>query len=151
VRLPTRRRPAFDNESMTPMIDVVFLLLVFFVCASVGQKPDTLLPATLADGATESDVELPPTEPQEFEPQVVTIGLARPVGPLQITLNGRLLSGARELRERLRALALIDPRTQIIMDTQDQVTNQQWIAVYDLCQTLNFESISFAVRSAGNQ
>ncbi|MCR9198622.1 MAG: biopolymer transporter ExbD [Planctomycetaceae bacterium] len=150
MRVPTRRRPAFDNESMTPMIDVVFLLLVFFVCASVGQKPDTLLPATLSEGATETDVELPPAAPDEFEPQVVTIGLTRDAtNRLTISLNDRPLSGARELRERLSALAALDPRTQVIMDTSDNVTNQQWIAVYDLCQQLQFQSISFAIRPAG--
>lgn len=150
MRVPTRRRPAFDNESMTPMIDVVFLLLVFFVCASIGQKPDTLLPATLAEGNTQTDVELPPLAPDEFEPQTVTVGLKRDVTErLVISLNDRPLSGARELRERLTALADLDPRTQIIMDTSDNVTNQQWIAVYDLCQQLQFQSISFAVRPSG--
>lgn len=150
MRVPTRRRPSFDNESMTPMIDVVFLLLVFFVCASIGQKPDTLLPATLSEGATETDVELPPAAPEEFEPQIVTIGLARDAANrLSISLNDRPLSGARELRERLSALAALDPRTQVIMDTSDNVTNQQWIAVYDLCQQLQFQSISFAIRPTG--
>lgn len=130
------------------MIDVVFLLLVFFVCASIGQKPDTLLPATLQEGTTETDLRVPPAEPNDFEPQTVTIGLERDVNQrLAISLNDRTLNGAKELRERLNALAEIDPRTRIILDTRDNVTNQQWIAVYDLCQVLQFESISFAVRS----
>ena len=29
---------------MTPLIDVVFLLLIFFVCASTGQIRESLLP-----------------------------------------------------------------------------------------------------------
>ena len=39
-----------DDNSMTPMIDVVFLLLIFFICASVGQRSEALLPTQLAEG-----------------------------------------------------------------------------------------------------
>lgn len=151
MRIPNQRRTSFDNESMTPMIDVVFLLLVFFVCASVGQKPDLLLPANLAAGATETEVKLPPSDPNEIEPQKVQIDLLQsPDGRLLIDLNKGRLSGAKELQQRLQTLAKIDPRSQIILNTADEVSNQQWIAVYDLCQSLAFESISFAVR-AGSQ
>ena len=77
MRIPSQRRSSLDNESMTPMIDVVFLLLVFFVCASVGQKPDRLLPAELSAGTTESKVELPPVDPNELPSQEVRIRLTR--------------------------------------------------------------------------
>ena len=39
---------------MTPMIDVVFLLLIFFVCASIGQIPESLLPTPLNSGSIDS-------------------------------------------------------------------------------------------------
>lgn len=147
MRIPSHRRTSLDNESMTPMIDVVFLLLVFFVCASVGQKPDLLLPADLADGSTTTEIQLPPSDPDELPPQKVQIDLTRsPDGRLLIYLNNGRLAGAQELRQRLQTLAELDPRSQIILNTADEVSNQQWIAVYDLCQSLAFESISFAVR-----
>ena len=149
MRIPSHRRTPLDNESMTPMIDVVFLLLVFFVCASVGQKPDLLLPADLADGSTETEIQLPPSDPDELPPQKVQIDLTRNTdGRLLIDLNQGRLSGAQELRQRLQTLAELDPRSQIILNAADEVSNQQWIAVYDLCQSLAFDSISFAVRPA---
>ena len=149
MRIPSHRRTSLDNESMTPMIDVVFLLLVFFVCASVGQKPDLLLPADLADGSTETEIQLPPSDPDELPPQKVQIDLTRNTdGRLLIDLNRGRLSGAQELRQRLQTLAELDPRSQIILNAADEVSNQQWIAVYDLCQSLAFDSISFAVRPA---
>ena len=147
MRIPAQRRLSLDNESMTPMIDVVFLLLVFFVCASVGQKPDMLLPAQLSSGNTEAKVELPPTDPLEFPSQEVRIRLSRDAtGALAIELNERPVSGARELRDRLQRLAELDPSSRIILDIDDQVSVQQFIAIYDRCQALAFESISFAVR-----
>ena len=39
---------------MTPLIDVVFLLLIFFVCASTGQIRESLLPTELSGGSIES-------------------------------------------------------------------------------------------------
>lgn len=148
MRIPTQRRSSFDNESMTPMIDVVFLLLVFFVCASVGQKPDLLLPADLSNGTSENEAILPPPDPNQIKPQEVRIDLDQDTsGRLKIALNNGPLSGAMELKKRLQTLSDVDPRTIIILDASDDVSNQQWIAVYDLCQSLAFESISFAVRA----
>ena len=37
---------------MTPMIDVVFQLLIFFVVASTGQVAEALLPTELAASGT---------------------------------------------------------------------------------------------------
>lgn len=130
---------------MTPMIDVVFLLLVFFVCASIGQKPDALLPAQLAPGTTESKVDVPVEVPDEFPAQEVRVRLARVDGQLQIELNEGIVPGARELRLRLERLAELDAQSKIILDIQDDVSVQQFIAIYDLCQGLGFASISFAV------
>ena len=121
-------------------------MLVFFVCASIGQKPDSLLPAQLSSGNTEAEVELPPQDPLEFPSQEVRIRLSRnPAGQLAIELNERPISGAKELRNRLQRLAELDPGSRIILDIDDEVSVQQFIAIYDRCQALAFESISFAV------
>jgi biopolymer transport protein ExbD len=134
---------------MTPMIDVVFLLLVFFVCASVGQLPDSLLPAELGPGATAAEVELPPPTPEDTEHQEVRVGLrpGKAAGTVTIQLNAQPIPTAAELRQRLVQLADIDPLTQILLDIDDQVSTQQFISIYDLCQTLDFQAISFGVRN----
>ena len=36
---------------MTPLIDVVFQLLIFFICASTGRLRELLLPTDFAAGA----------------------------------------------------------------------------------------------------
>ena len=129
------------------MIDVVFLLLVFFVCASVGQKPDSLLPAELSSGETEAQVELPPEDPLDVQSPEVRIRLTRDADAgLKIEVNERPVATPTELRDRLDNLAKFDPGSRIILDVADDVSVQQFIAVYDRCQALAFESISFAVR-----
>ena len=151
MRIPGQRSrvPALQGEAMTPMIDVVFLLLVFFVCASVGQLPDSLLPAELGPGATPPLVGLPPPDPEIPEHQEGRIVLRPSEIPGKITmqLNAQVVATAEELRDRLMQLSDIDPLTPVIFDIDDRVTNQLWIAIYELCQRLDFESISFGVRN----
>ncbi|MEZ6127999.1 MAG: biopolymer transporter ExbD [Planctomycetaceae bacterium] len=147
MRIPCRRRSSgtLDNESMTPMIDVVFLLLIFFVVASIGQKPDALLPATMATGATETEVDIFEPEPDQPPVQEVRIHLQQTAQmQLGIELNERAVTAA-ELRTRLKTLSDLDPRSRIILDVEDEVLVQQFITIYEYCQTLAFESISFAV------
>ncbi len=151
MRIPGQhdRQAALQGEAMTPMIDVVFLLLVFFVCASIGQRPDALLPAELSAGATEPEVDVVPPEDREPEHQEVRIGL-RPgavPGSVILQLNEQPVPNAAELRQRLIRLSEIDPLTRIILDVDDLATWQQFIAIYDLCQALDFQSISIGVRS----
>ena len=149
MRIPGQhqRQPALQGEAMTPMIDVVFLLLVFFVCASIGQLPDSLLPAELAAGVTE--VEVPYDDTEDPEHQEVRIGL-RPgtaAGTLTMQLNEGSVPSAAELRDRLLRLAKIDPDTRIVLDIHDDVSVQQFIRIYDLCQALGFQAIFFGTRS----
>ena len=50
------------------------------------------------------------------------------------------------LKERL---ADLDPDSRTILDVGDDVSVQQFIAIYDLCQSLGFQSIAFSVRNPG--
>ena len=148
MRIPSQRlrRGSLDNESMTPMIDVVFLLLIFFVVASIGQKPDALLPAVMAPGVTETDIELPPPDADQLPVTDIQIRLSQSAErQLLIELNDRRVTGA-ELRQRLKLLSDQDPRSRIILDVRDEVLVQQFITVYEFRQTLTFESTSLAVR-----
>ena len=151
MRIPgqSNRTPALQGEAMTPMIDVVFLLLVFFVCASVGQLPDSLLPAELGPGSTAAEVELPPPSLEDAEHQEVRVGLrpGKVTGTVTIQLNAQPVPTTAELRQRLVQLADIDPLTKIVLDIDDQLTTQQFISIYDLCQALDFQAISFGVRN----
>ncbi len=132
---------------MTPMIDVVFLLLVFFVCASIGQTPDALLPAELLAGATETKVDVAAAQPDEWQSPEVRVRLLAPDadGHVAISINDRVVSGPKELAATLTRLAELDRGSRIILDIDDDVSVQQFIAVYDLCQALAFDVISFAV------
>lgn len=130
---------------MTPMIDVVFLLLVFFICASVGGTADQLLPAELNGTMESSQAEKPVEKPAEWEHPAIQIRMEPgPAGP-RILLDNQPLPNAEALAERLTLLAAADAESKIILNIQDEIQVQQFIHVYDLCQSLKFQNISFAV------
>lgn len=135
---------------MTPMIDVVFLLLVFFICASVGGTADQLLPAELNGTTDLPQVEKRVEQPADWEHPAIQIRMEPgPSGP-RILLDNQPLPNSEALSERLTLLAAADPESKIILNIQDEIQVQQFIHVYDLCQSLEFQNISFAVAPPDN-
>ena len=151
MKLPTRPRrlDSFDGDTMTPMIDVVFLLLVFFICASVGSTADKLLPAELNGNSSSSMEAAASAEPEKWEHPPVQIRIEPSVAgnnPIAVFLDEEPLPGINVLSQRLTLLGAADPSTRIILNVNDDVEVQQFILIYDLCQKLKFENVSFAVR-----
>lgn len=141
-----------DGDTMTPMIDVVFLLLVFFICASVGGTADRLLPAELK-GTTEAPaLQQPDENPDEWQHPAIQIRLEPEQDTVAVFLDEQRLAGPDELKDRLQRLAVADQESSIILNIHDDVRVQPFIDVYDLCQSLQFQNISFAVgKSAAAQ
>lgn len=130
-----------EDFAMTPMIDIVFLLLIFFVCASVGQIRESLLPAELSAGAVES----PLAEPQEQPLGRVWLRLdVNESGQTVTELNNRVYSDNSELQRVLRELAELAPEIPVILDIAPEVPLGDMIRVYDACQAADFHSIHFA-------
>ncbi len=153
MRVPNHRisGSAFDNETMTPMIDVVFLLLVFFVCASIGSTPEKLLPASLGTGVSKAPIRQNAEPETVFDHQQVRIRVLRTAdtGSLKILLNEQPVGNHQELEQKLSALVTIDEKSPVVIDVADDVEMQQFITVYDLCQRLQFESINLAAKTSG--
>jgi biopolymer transport protein ExbD len=140
---------------MTSMIDVVFLLLVFFICASIGTVADRLLPANL-QGTTAPAVDSSVAE-ERWEHPPILIRLqpaAGAEGDLQsrpeVLLDGQPLAGVPELRTRLTQLATVDRSAPVVLSIHDEIRVQDFVGIYDLCQRLKLERISFAVSAAAS-
>ena len=145
MRIPSFRshinRGSID-DAMTPMIDVVFLLLIFFVCASVGQVSDALLPTELAAGGVAAA--LPPEE-------------KTPLGELWVKLLWQSNTTVAEVNGAqygdLTALVTVLGQLQaagaaadmpVILDVAPGVPLGDVIHVYDICLSTGFASIHFA-------
>ena len=129
-----------DNSSMTPMIDVVFLLLIFFICASARQSREALLAANLPSGSIEAAVSAAPVQiDQAF------VKLKHREGGTVAEINDTDYPTIELLETQLQALAQVGPEVPVILDVDGPVPFGDVIRVYDLCQRLHFTTIKFAI------
>lgn len=146
IRIPSQYLRADrdrDYGVMTPMIDVVFQLLIFFVIASTGHVAESLLPTQLpANGAIASPT--PRTERETWADEVF-VKLSRNAADKTVAdLNGTAYEDLAKLTGVLSALAEVSHDNPIILDIEDTVPLGDAIRVYDACRSAGFESISFA-------
>ena len=147
MRIPSHhdRKTATDNDAMTPMIDVVFLLLIFFVCASVGQEVELLLPTELSAGSVTA-AEM--TQPLEKESWADELWLRLSSDERQqrtiVELNDRQYRDYDSLRDQLLALAKLAPESPVILDIGPSVPVGDFIHVFDICREADFQTIRFA-------
>ena len=142
MRIPAVHRSAQgpDNASMTPMIDVVFLLLIFFICASARQAREALLAANLPSGSIEAAVSAAPVQiDQAF------VKLKHRAGGTVAEINDTDYPTIELLEAQLQALAQVGPEVPVILDVDGPVPFGDVIRVYDLCQRLQFTTIKFAI------
>ena len=145
-----RRSPFAQRDSleikMTPMIDVVFLLLIFFVWTASFQVIEFLLPSELSvlAGNQASDEDPPPEA--DFEEVVVRIEWRgnRPAW----TVNDRPSSSLQELRDQLAAIARIKLDAPVILHPDESVPLGDVIDVFDLSRLVGFEKVQFAAGKA---
>ncbi len=129
------------DVKMTPMIDVVFLLLIFFVCTASFQIAESILPAGLvALGGSTADVEFDP-EP-DLERVIVKITYRE--GRVGWLVNERPYDSLADVRSVLSAVAQIDAGLPVIIDVEPPVPLGHVIDAYDVCRLVGFDKIQFA-------
>jgi len=128
---------------MTPMIDVVFLLLIFFLCTASFQIAEDLLPTNLlASGGSSDEVEVEPDP--HLERVVVELHSPGPDGMIAWVVNDEPYTSLAQVRAVLQAVARIDPSLPVILDVEGAVALGHVIDVYDLCRLVGFDKIQFA-------
>lgn len=148
------RRPPYQrtdqgrfDATMTPMIDVVFLLLIFFLCTANFQVLEELLPTNfLAQGALASDL---PLDPELQELEEIVIRLQAPGDQARWIINERAYDLLNEVRRILFTLGEVQSELPIVLDIDEDVPLGDVIDLYDLCRLAGFERIQFAARVEG--
>lgn len=127
-----RRRINSTALNLSSMIDVTFLLLVYFIVTTVFTPPEDLLsPALKVEEGTSSQQE-------EFEPQIVTISIQG--------ANPAYLIGEQVLRNREQFVTVISklPREPgIIIRVEDTVPVGFAIAAIQESRNAGFERVTY--------
>lgn len=148
MRIPSHTtRTDISENMMTPMIDVVFNLLIFFVCASALNIQELVLKADLGKSRTESATAGASVGPAESLP-VDEIRVALSLGERRQTvmrLNGTDYESFPALREVLLKLADLAPESPVVLDVADEVEAGEVLRVYDTCRSARFQSIQFSI------
>ncbi len=127
-----------EGFNLTPLIDVVFLLLVFFLVAT-----------TFADDEVEMDLELP--EATSGEPSssghIIVVSVARDG---KMTVDGRLVT-LDGLRQKLRAAATSNREQEVLIRGDTRVQFGMVAKAFDACLAAELRRISIAAQPAETQ
>ena len=142
--------PQISNDDslelkMTPMIDVVFLLLVFFVWTSSFELPEFDLPGSLAElpmGAAETSTDTPPVE--KFDE--IIIRLLWQGEETQIMLNGQEMEQMSDLKARLAEITSLGVQPPVIVDPDEKVTMDLAVQAYDAARAAGVDRVLFAAK-----
>ena len=135
VRLADREGSARDRArrslaSLTPLIDVVFILLVFFMLASTF--------------TTEQVIDmLTPTAARATRDAKAGAVLVRVRSNGSLDLNGEPLTRT-ELAQRVAAWSVSDRPRRYLIQPEPGVTTQQMVALVDLLKSSGASDVSFA-------
>jgi biopolymer transport protein ExbD len=138
MRIPSYTVKSGVGFNMTPMIDLVFLLMIFFLLGSRLARRENQL--ALSSPLTESGQALPPDA--DFDPVVIRI-LHTESGPAW-EVNSSPVASLDEVRGALAAVARIKRDVPVILDADRSASLGDVIDVLDLSRQAGLTKIQFA-------
>lgn len=123
---------------LTPMIDVVFLLLCFFVTSQIFAQWETEIDIALPTAATG---DMPQRLPGEVIINVLADGTA--------VVNGQTLDDA-QLRAMMDRLVQLFPGQPVLLRADKTTAYEHVVRVLDTCRQADIWNISFATLAPGS-
>ena len=145
-RASARDLNAGEGIALSPLIDCVFLLLIFFLVTTMLKRKETLIPITMPDAtsalAAEANEEVLVIGVEEDGAFLEPAGRDR-FGALSYRAGGSLVEYLDALLNREGPGILKNPiRLDIARDTPFQLT----IDILDACKLRGFENVSVKIR-----
>ncbi len=144
MRRPTCRRDQSRqlDVKMTPMIDVIFLLLIFFVCTASFQFPETILPTRLSmPGTVGAEVAI---QDDMVDLDQIVVKVIWRDGAVRWRINDVDYDRLAEVRAVMEAVRRVKVDLPVILDIDPGVPMENVIDVYDLCRRLGLQHVQFA-------
>lgn len=132
-----RQVKAEESVNLTPLIDVVFLLLIFFMVSTTFTK-ETHLTIDLP----ESSGELQPQKPKQVEVVIDAQG--------GFAVNGKMLVNTQiaTLKTAIQSVSEGDTAIPFIITGDASASYQTIVAVMDLAGTMGFANLSLTTKKA---
>lgn len=124
-----------SRADLTPLIDVVFQLLIFFLLATTFADPERELELDLPTAESGDRLD---EEPEELVLDVLADG--------SIRHSGRELSSG-QLRSLLERTASANPKTAITIRGERQARHESIVGVLDACGSAGLTQLSIATRA----
>ena len=118
--------------ALTSMLDVIFLLLCFFVTVSVFSQWESEITIKLPSASTAEEPDRLPGE------TIVNLDKSG-----KVTVNGKALE-LRDLESRLAKVAKFYPDQAVIIRADKDVRYELLVGVIDTCRAANVWNFSFA-------
>ena len=137
MKFRSKYRPEQIGFQVVPMIDILFLLLCFFVASQIYTRWEAEIGITLPTATT---AKIEQRLPGEIILNVMKDGAT--------TVNGRRLND-RELADLMSRLVQLFPGQPVLIRADRQTAYAHVIHVLDLCRKADIWNISFAADLAG--
>lgn len=132
MRLLRRRSAEGDEMNMTPLIDVVFNLLVFFLVATSFQRVQRELQVSLPKAKASEAVSM------DIQPVSVTVSQSG-----EITMGGAPV-GVEELPKRLKEAMAATRNPRVFVRGDAKAYHERIVAVLNACQEAGINDVSLA-------
>ncbi|WP_425614496.1 ExbD/TolR family protein [Anatilimnocola sp. NA78] len=142
----TQRRDPVDIK-MTPMIDVVFLLMIYFIWSASFTVAEQYMPSqlsALSPGTGQPSTEPPPL-PEDIEFDKVIVRVTGASGRVGWLVNDQPVASIAQLQGILTNISRIKSDAPIVLHPDPDVPLGDVIDVFDLSRLIGFEKIQFAV------
>ncbi|MDR3182955.1 MAG: biopolymer transporter ExbD [Planctomycetaceae bacterium] len=135
------RPPQMPGLNMTSMIDVVFLLLVFFVCTADFAEPEENLPA---DASQAAQPLLSGTDTAETTAELDTVHVEITYQDVPLwKVEGGEYRTLQEVQDILRRLKDVQADIPVIIEPAANVPMEHVINLYDVCRRIGLINIKF--------
>ena len=144
MRLKHIQRPPVVQLSMTSMIDVIFLLLIFFVCTANFERLEALLATELASSGVTGGVAVTPPELLNLDHARISISYENGQPAWQV--EGHNCRSLRDLQSVLVQIARAKDDFPIVISCDENAPVEFWLDVIDACRQVGLTNLSFELQ-----
>ncbi len=144
MRLKYVKRPPVIQLSMTSMIDVIFLLLIFFVCTANLDQIEALLATELSSSGVTGGVSV--TDPAELNLDSARVTIRYENGRPAWQVESHACENLGDLQSVLVQIARAKDDFPVVISCDENVPVEYWLDVIDACRQVGLANISFELK-----